>query len=80
LLDAGAAIDHKNNVGNSALMLAVLADSTATARVLLDAGADVSGRNAKREQADAMAHTRNNPEMIELFTQHEKQKRFMGLF
>ena len=68
----------KNNIGNTALILSVLAEDVDSVRLLLDAGADVDIRNNKREQAINVAEPGDNKTIAELLHKHKKEKKLFG--
>ena len=68
----------KINIGNTALILSVLAEDVDSVRLLLDAGADVDIRNNKREQEINLADPGDNKTMAELLRKHKKEKKLFG--
>jgi len=58
----------------------VLDGNARSVKLLLDAGADISIRNDKREQAMGLAKQANNKSIIELLDNHENRKKLFGIF
>jgi ankyrin repeat protein len=75
-----AKVDVKNNVGNTALMLAVLAEDEESVRSLLGAKADIDIRNNKREQAIDLAQLIENKSIIKMLHDHDENKKMFGVF
>ena len=80
LISQGADVDSKNNVGNTALILSVLANDEKSVKLLLKAGADIDIRNNKREQAINLAELAEDKTIIKLIRKHEKEKKLFGVF
>ena len=80
LISENAYINNKNNIGNTPIILSVLDDNTESVKLLLDAGADISIRNNKREQAIELAKQANNKSIIALLDKHKNSKKIFGLF
>ena len=80
LISENADINSKNNIGNTPLILSVLDSNTESVKLLLDAGADISIRNNKREQAIELAKQANNKAIIELLDKHRNSKKIFGIF
>jgi ankyrin repeat protein len=76
LLDRGAVIDQKSNIGYSALMYAARFNKFEMARLLIERGADISYRNERDESAFSIAlayqdsHVKN--QWFELFAVHHQ--------
>ena len=80
LIAKGADVNGKNNVGNTPLILSVLADSKESVKILLDAGADIDIRNNKREQAINLAELSEESSILEMLQQHKNEKKLFGIF
>jgi len=80
LISKKADINSKNNIGNTALILSVLAENQASVRLLLDAGADIDIRNNKREKAINLAELAENKTIISMLQIYEKEKKLFGVF
>jgi ankyrin repeat protein len=77
LTSGGADTNLSNNIGNTALMLAVMADDARSVEYLLESGADINLRNHKREQAIDLAGDRD---IIALLEKHKKDKKLFNIF
>ena len=80
LIAKGANVNGKNNIGNTPLILSVLADNVASVKLLLDAGADADARNNKREQAIHIAELSNNTRIIDVLREHDEGKGLLRFF
>jgi ankyrin repeat protein len=78
LLKAGSDPNLANARGRTPLMLAVLEDAVKFAKVLLDAGADPHfvPRRSKMKSAAALAENRNLKEILSLFENSSRRRRF----
>ena len=73
-------MNKKNNIGNTPLILSVLAEDADSVRLLLDAGADIDIRNNKREQAINLAEQAENEKVKELILKHKSENKLFGVF
>lgn len=80
LISKNADVNNKKNIGNSALMLSVIAEDEASVKLLLDAGTDINIRNNKREQAINLAELVEDETIVELIRKREKEKKLFGIF
>ena len=80
LIAKGANVNGKNNVGNTPLILSVLADSKESVKILLDSGADIDIRNNKREQAINLAELSKETSILKMLNQHKEGKKLFGIF
>ncbi len=68
LIAAGADIDHRNDAGQTALMMASLFGHGAIVAALLGAGADCDLIDAAGNNAKSVAAAQNNAEMVRLLS------------
>ena len=79
MLEAGADIDQRNTLGNTALIEATIGNRRDVVRLLLESGADAGLRNRDRLTARAIAMQHKSDELIEEFDTHAKTTRvFLG--
>jgi ankyrin repeat protein len=70
LLEHGARVEFMNAVGQTPLMVAVVARGRETARLLLEAGANVNRINRKRETALTYSVVWRRLKLVDLLLQH----------
>ncbi len=61
-------------------MLSIMARDHTSVQHLLAAGADISIRNNKREQAINIAELIEDKKIIDSIQKHEKEKKLFGIF
>jgi len=69
LLDSGALIDEQSNSRNTALILASAVNNIATAKLLLERGADLDKRNTRDLTAEEIARNWDHTEIVKLIAQ-----------
>jgi ankyrin repeat protein len=81
LIQSRSELDHKNNTGDTALLIAIRAKQRDVIKQLLDAGADTAPRNNRREYARGLAESMGNSEVVKMIDEQSGGKKHLfGLF
>jgi ankyrin repeat protein len=65
-IEAGGNVNHQNNFGETALMIAVLKEEIEISKILISAGADVNMQNKYGMRALTIAIRKNKPQLVQI--------------